>query len=38
MMVGVKPAEARNDLVAARKVQRKPPVEKEYEEWNGIQS
>jgi len=38
VMVGVKPAEARSDLVTARKEQRKPPIEKEYEEWNGIQS
>jgi hypothetical protein len=37
MMVGVRPAEARNDLVAVRKKQRKPLV-KQYEEWNGIQS
>lgn len=36
MMVGVKPAEARNDLVAVRKELRKPAVE-EWEEWNGIQ-
>lgn len=35
-MVGVKPAEARNDLVAVRKELRKPAVE-EWEEWNGIQ-
>jgi hypothetical protein len=36
MMVGVRLAEARNDLVAVRKEQRKVLVEKEYEEWTGI--
>jgi hypothetical protein len=35
MMVGMRLQEARNDLVAVRKKQRKPHVQ-EYEEWNGI--
>jgi hypothetical protein len=37
MMVGMRMQEARNDLVAVRKKQRKPHVQ-EHEEWNGIQS